>query len=455
MAEKRVRIDQLQIKGGTTATLTGYVLKNREPGYDMDLGILKIGDGVTKWEELPAIGANTTEHFEGIVQVKDSEADPVVYETDFEVIARVMNEEEALPDDIFVVKRVIANDAEGNTKYSHTAYVYDGEKWVAMDGNYNAENVYFEENIAVTTAVGNITLNNGQGTIPAKGKNLKQVFEAIWRKENPNPTVTKPSCSITLKANGSNISSDKDYENYEVGETVTIDYTTSFSAGSYQYGPATGVTATGYTVSNGTTSEDKTTATGSFDTITMADSNDATNDKYSSYRLFVTAGYSAATAVAKTNLGNNTSITINKGNTDKQYTKYIKSYRKPFWGYKLTAEALEDPTKITSDEVRALPNKGTDNVARGGSGTSTGGVPSTFTVPADTKQVYFAVKAGTKSSLSVKNESSLNAPVAFTKVASGVKVKGANNYDETAYDLWYANFDNATTGPAKLNLTWA
>ena len=452
MAEKRVRIDQLQIKGGTTATLTGYVLKNREPGYDMDLGILKIGDGVTKWEELPAIGANTTEHFEGIVQVKDSEADPVIYETDSEVITRVMNEEEALPDDIFIVKRVIANDAEGNTKYSHTAYVYDGEKWVAMDGNYNAENVYFEENIAVTTAVGNITLNNGQGTIPAEGKNLKQVFEAIWTKENTNPTVTKPSCSITLKANGSNISSDK---NYEVGETVTIDYTTSFSAGSYQYGPATGVTATDYTVSNGTTSEDKTTATGSFDTITMADSNDATNDKYSSYRLFVTAGYSAATAVAKSNLGNNTSKTINEGDTDKQYTKYIKSYRKPFWGYKLTAEALEDPTKITSDEVRALPNKGTDNVARGGSGTSTGGVPSTFTVPADTKQVYFAVKAGTKSSLSVKNESSLNAPVAFTKVASGVKVKGANNYDETAYDLWYANFDNATTGPAKLNLTWA
>ena len=102
-----------------------------------------------------------------------------------------------------------------------------------------------------------------------------------------------------------------------------------------------------------------------------------------------------------------------------------------------------------------MPNKGKDNVARGDSGTSTGGVPSTFTVPADTKQVYFAVKAGTKSSLSVKNESSLNAPVAFTKVASGVKVKGANNYDETAYDLWYANFDNATTGPAKLNLTWA
>jgi hypothetical protein len=450
MAEKRVRIDQLQIKGGTTATLTGYVLKNREPGYDMDLGILKIGDGVTKWEELPAIGANTTEHFEGIVQVKDSEADPVVYETDFEVIARVMNEEEALPDDIFIVKRVIANDAEGNTKYSHTAYVYDGEKWVAMDGNYNAENVYFDENIAITTEVGNISLTNGQGTIPAEGKNLKQVFESIWTKEDTDPDVTNPSCSISLTANNTNITSDT---NYEVGETVTISYTTSFSAGSYQYGPATGVEVTDYTVSNGT--DTLTTATGSFDTITMADSNDATKDKYSTYRLFVTAGYSDATAVAKSNLGNETSKKILEGDTEKKYTKYVKSYRKPFWGYKLTAEALVDPTKITSDEVRALPNKGTDNVARGGSGTSVGGVPSTFTVPADTKQVYFAVKAGTKSSLSVKNESSLNAPVAFTKVASGVKVKGANNYDETAYDLWYANFDNATTGSAKLNLTWA
>ena len=54
------------------------------------------------------------------------------------------------------------------------------EDWAAMDGNYNAENVYFDENILITTAVGNIGLTNGQGTIPAAGKNIKQVFEALW-----------------------------------------------------------------------------------------------------------------------------------------------------------------------------------------------------------------------------------------------------------------------------------
>jgi hypothetical protein len=42
-----------------------------------------------------------------------------------------------------------------------------------MDGNYNAENVYFDEDLITTSAVGNITLTNGSATIAAAGKNLK------------------------------------------------------------------------------------------------------------------------------------------------------------------------------------------------------------------------------------------------------------------------------------------
>jgi hypothetical protein len=176
----------------------------------------------------------------------------------------------------------------------------------------------------------------------------------------------------------------------------------------------------------------------------MGDSNKPSDKEYSSYRLSVTAGHTAATAVAKSNLGNNTTKTIDEGDTTVQYSKYVKSYRKPFWGYKLSDDALADPTKITSEQVRGLQK----------SGTSQAGVPTSYTVPADTKQVYFVVKAGTKNTISVQNKSSLNAPVAFTKVASGVKVEGANGYAETAYDLWYANFDNATTGSAELTISW-
>ena len=73
--------------------------------------------------------------------------------------------------DVAVIKRYLTTDESSNNKYTYTGYVYDivDEQgvWGAMDGNYDAENVYFDSNIAITTAVGNISLSNGQGTIPA------------------------------------------------------------------------------------------------------------------------------------------------------------------------------------------------------------------------------------------------------------------------------------------------
>lgn len=407
-------------------TTNDPVLLKGEQGIDTTNWKIRIGDGIHKWSELSDYG------------LSEAEVQAMIKRDDYYVVS-TYEELEALEGvkqgDIGVVKALLTTDAEGVIKYTYTGYVYDNDTWNAMDGNYDAENVYFDSNIAITTAVGNIKLSNGQGTIPAAGKNLKQVFESIWTSENTNPTVTNPSCSVTMN-------SLKEDKYYEVGETVAISYTTSFSAGSYQFGPATGVTVSDYTVSDGTNTKDA--STGSFDSITMGDENKPADKEYSTYRLSVTAGYTAATANAKTNLGNNTSKTISAGDTTTKYSYYVKSYRKPFWGYKLTADALADPTKITSDQVRALQ----------GSGSLQDDVPTSYTIPADTKQVYFVVEAGTKNTISVKNASSLNAPVAFTKVASGVKVEGANDYKETAYDLWYANFDNATTGSADLTISW-
>ena len=416
------------------------VLLKGEMAVDLDNNKIKIGDGIHTFKELPYSGLSAsdipkTTHTSIIVESTDVRTDNVILVEDIE---------NPIQGDLVTIIRAIAIGSDGTVKNSYTGYVYNGTGWAAMDGNYNAENVYFDENIAITTAVGNITLTNGQGSIPAQGKNLKQVFESIWTKEDKEPDATNPSCTISMNGYTSD-------QNKEVGETIDIAYTTSFSAGSYQYGPATGIVAGTYTVSNG--SDTLNTNTGNFDTITMADANDATKDQYKEYRLSVTVAYDGSEVYANTNLGNVSSVIIGDGDTTKSYSKYIKSYRKPFWGYKTTSDLeLEananlkvDPTKITSAQARALQKNGT----------STGGVPSTYTVPANTKQVYFLVKAGTKTSLSVKNESSLNAPVAFTKVASGVQVEGANGFAATAYDLWYANFDNATTGEAKLNLTWA
>lgn len=159
--------------------------------------------------------------------------------------------------DIAVIKRLIGGTTD---KYEVTTYVYDAvaQAWKAADGSYNAENVYFDENITITTQVGNISLTNGSGEIPASGKNLKQVFESIWTKEDTEVARTNPS--VTLAVSGS--------QSGEVGTTFTTfpsatltftsvgkyqDYGSKSSTGTvYAASTASGVKFTEYKIAYGT-----------------------------------------------------------------------------------------------------------------------------------------------------------------------------------------------------------
>ena len=196
-----------------------------ETGVETNTGYFKIGDGEHQWNDLPY--ANK---FESTPVAAHYEAEATADQTDEQAIAAALLAAGAIAklDDVAVVKRLINGD-----KYQHTAYVYNGTAWAAMDGNYNAENVYFDEDIMITTAVGNIELENGSAEIPAAGKNIKQVFEALWTKENYNPSVTNPSISISVKnANGqSSIEG-------EVGTTFTAPTATASISGfgSFQFG---------------------------------------------------------------------------------------------------------------------------------------------------------------------------------------------------------------------------
>lgn len=127
-------------------------------------------------------------HYEGIRIAADAD--------DNATIARVLAEANAIPvqDDIFVVKKVIHDN-----NYAYTSYVYNKGAWNAMDGNYDASNIYFSEDITVTSSVGNVVPDaSGSAKIPAAGKNLKQVFESLWTKEDTNPSVESPDISVTL-----------------------------------------------------------------------------------------------------------------------------------------------------------------------------------------------------------------------------------------------------------------
>lgn len=237
----------------------------------------------------------------------------------------------------------------GNNNYSHTAYVYTENGWAAMDGNYNANNVYFDEDLLVTTKIGTIqTLTNGQATLSAKGKTLKQVFSSLIA-ERKNPSATLPSGTVELT----------NYENgnylVEVGETIVPSWKTTFGAGSYTYGPATGVTSTQAKVYLSTNSNSSSTIsagemngkTGTLNALTIQDS---TTKHYAK----VDYGWTQGTSVPKDNFGDdytNTSKNLpiqaasNKTDTS---TYYIQGYRKAFFGSRVS------PIELNSHNIRSL-----------------------------------------------------------------------------------------------------
>ena len=316
--------------------------------------------------------------------------------------------------DMCVISKTISGDL-----VEKTAYEYNGTSWVALDGNYNAENVYFAQDLITTSAIGNITLTNGQATIPAAGKNLKQVFDAIFVQEK-NPTVTQPSVSVSCPQ----------AKTYEVGETVTPSYTATLNPGSYQYGPATGITATAWSVQN-TNSNQLTTNSGSFDAIQVTDDTD--------YYITATATYNDG-AVPVTNVGNQYTAGQIKGGNKSGTSAHIKGYRAGFYGT-LTTKA----GAIDSALVRGLSTKTTAAPAKGN--------VWNVSIPAGAIRVVFAYPATLGDVASVQDSNGMNAEVktAFTK--NTVTVEGAASYQGIEYNVYVYDMAEAVETPNTYKVT--
>lgn len=290
-----------------------------------------------------------------------------------------------------------------------TGYIYNGSAWVAMDGNYSAENVYFPEDLTTTFAMGNFTLQNGQATIPAAGKNLKQVWDAIYVQEK-NPTITQPSVSVSCPQAG----------RYEVGTSVTPTYTATLNAGSYQYGPATGITATAWNVQD-SDSHALTTNSGSFDAFTVEDS--------TNYTISATATYNAG-AMPVTNVGNEYAAGQIKAGSKTGTSSAITGYRAGFYGT-LTSKDGE----INSALVRSLSTK--TNAA------PTQGTNWNLSIPVGALRVVFAYPATIRDVNSVTDVNGMGAEVktAFTKYE--VQVEGNNSYTAAAYKVYVMDLASA------------
>ena len=206
---------------------------------------------------------------------------------------------------------------------------------------------------------------------------------------------------------------------YEVGSKVTPAYTASLSAGSYTYGPATGITATAWSVTDGTATKD--TASGSFDELTVGDA--------TSYAITATATHGEG-AVPVTNLGNEYAAgKIAAGNKSKTTGK-ITGYRNSFYG---TLEAKDG--EVNSALVRSLSGKSGKALAAGNS--------FNLAIPVGAIRVVFAYPATLRDVSSVQDVNGMNAEVktAFTKTV--VSVEGANGYQAIDYKVYVMDMANA------------
>ena len=367
----------------------------------------KIGDGAKKLSELPYVGG------EDVVATQVYEVIPTESQSHVDAITAAVGENALVAGDIAIVKDVISGD-----KYQYTAYVYNGSAWVAMDGNYNAENVYFDKDLVTTSAVGNITLTNGQATIAATGKNLKQVFDTIFVKEK-NPSVTQPSVSVSLAGAGAK----------EVGTKVTPSYTATFNAGKYEFGPATGCSITSWSVTDTNNAEPLNTATDSFAEITVADD--------TNYKVTATGNFSEG-VIPVTNVGNEYAAGKIAAGSKSATSSAITGYRNSFYG------TLTEKGELTSDIIRSL---GKSNKAL------TNGSTFGITIPVGAMRVVFAYPETLRDVSSVKDVNGLNAEIsgAFTK--STLSVEGLNNFQGINYKVYVTDFAEAVATANTYNVT--
>ena len=295
---------------------------------------------------------------------------------------------------------------DGTTTWGNLPYANSG-----ADIQVDASQVMFSQDLVFTEQFGKYVPSGGKVTVPANGDSLLDVLLSAFATDS-NPSITQPSVSISSSS----------FKAYEVGTNVTPSYTATLNPGSYQYGPATGITATSWSVvDNAAEPNTLTTASGSFPQMQVVDG--------TSYSITATASYGAG-AIPKTALGQDYADGQIKAGS-KQATKgTITGYRNGFYGTTTT----QSSGTFESDNIRALTatNKAV-----------TAGTVWNISIPVGARSVIFAYPSSVRDVNSVQDVNGLNAEVktAFTQVL--VNVAGANGYNPIEYKVYYTNYANA------------
>lgn len=294
---------------------------------------------------------------------------------------------------------------DGVTTWGALPYANSG-----TDIQVDASQVMFSQDLVFTETFGKYVPSGGKVTVPANGDSLLDVLLNAFATDS-NPSITQPSVSISSSS----------FKAYEVGTNVTPSYTAILNPGNYQYGPATGITATSWSVvDNAAEPNTLNTASGSFPQMQVVDG--------TSYSITATASYGVG-AIPVTALGQEYAAGQIQAGSKSATKGTITGYRNGFYG---TTTSQSSGT-FESNNIRALTatNKAI-----------TAGTVINISIPVGARSVIFAYPSSVRDVNSVQDVNGLNAEIktAFTQVL--VNVAGANGYNPIEYKVYYINYAN-------------
>ena len=406
---------------------------------------IKFGDGVHTWAELP--------YFSG--EMPEIPSANVYEVASYDELPKTG----VAKGDTGIVKALIfTGETEDKNKYSYTGYVFNGEKWVAMDGNYNADNVILTGEVQLSgayTAVGNITKSSNAAVSEYDwdGMSVRQMFENILSKvlypAKPSPSVYE----FKLTNSGAK----------EIGTTITPAFSVGYRPSTYAYGSTKNKTAGSGTYAAGATAtitlNDDTTLTGNVGGDGSADKKITINGasmvvtadtNYKGSRVSIDY---AQGAVPLTNTGaeySDAQVQAGSCATDTD-TGAITHYREGCF-YGITKAADFSNASLTNSFIRGL-NKLSANYSATSKvlNVTSGTTAIIIACPAD--------KTGPKSVLNTTVNAEMWGETNFVPVTDGVIVGGADstadsvgNYS-TKYNVWVYKPAEAYSGDASLTIT--
>ena len=463
MAQLKTRILLLNGTQSNWADLQGYVLAKGEPAVEfiptapteetpstkVEAVKIKIGDGFTAYANLPYVGDEISSALEesfnakldeitaamatmgnAVFQVNATDLDGVEGDSEGAKLKNYITED-VNEGNIAIVTKAIAGSAASRTAY---AYTEDGV-WAALDGNYDAKDIYFSQDLTYTSDIGALKLPKGatSSTYEATGKSLEALISRLMA-ETIAPTITQPKFSLTASASSNTSAASKEIGSY----ITTLKWDGTFTDGTYSFGyeggtgtadKAAGCTAT-YEVSNTIDDQKATTVDGTFnlddDHKIQIDSTD--NKVYAKITNKCTWGNSPRKPI--NNIGETVDGQIATSNSEKTAEVKVQGYRNSFYYV-----GTDNTTAIDSAFIRGTtPRNANTRNFEIDTKTPGGATFKGVVIPANTTRVMFAVP-GTYNNIAVINVDGMGLPEDGF-VRTEVDVEGANGFTATKYSVF-------------------